>query len=173
MSALMTVLQSQLDDSSASLDRQLSQSQKTTQQMIKKSHDAIFAQMGEMLKIITELGKHVQRLNLAGTRDQEMAEQTTTVTPLKGEKPDFEIPESRAKKSKTEQMGQGGNLTVMLRELQQQQTMLENKTKEGSIPAHPAKPAEAENTSPTAATNQNPTASHTKQTMPKKGTSWC
>ena len=100
MSAILSAVQMQLDSSTESLDRRLKQSQQTIQLMIKSSHEAIFAKMEDLTKVIAEIGKQVIRMDNNSNRDQDMNDPPAKITPQKAERPDFETPGNQAKKKK-------------------------------------------------------------------------
>ena len=146
MSALIITLQSQLEDSAISLDNRLHQSQKAMQQLIQKSHNTILTQMGEMIKVITELGAHVMHSNTTEITDQAMPDAAPVTPPPQGEKPTFRTPESKAKKPKTQPTEQRQPLKTILNQLHQQQSALKA-GKMGTTTTEPhSPPAAKENT---------------------------
>ena len=115
MSEILSAVQTQLDSSTESLDRRLKQSQQTIQLMIKSSHEAIFAKMEDLTKVIAEIGKQVIRMD--NNRDQDMNDPPAKITPQKAERPDFETPGNQAKKKKALTRNAANPLKAMIQDM--------------------------------------------------------
>ena len=120
----MSAFQRQFSETTESLEKRIRQSQITTNQLTRESQNAIFAQMGELVKVIQAIGAHLPDWNNI-RQDQQMKE-PKHITPVTECRPEFETTGTDTKKPKanTDKFIGNGAIQEMITLLKQSQKQL-------------------------------------------------